>query len=268
MAEEQKGVDLDIQGGQDGNQPELVEVDFNNEKVMVPKATAEKFSEMEHNLKSGYDAILATERGKITEEQTKNKESLNQDLINVNALMEKGITDFSQYRPLVEGGDGQFHGTMPTAEETIVNEPVNQQAPAFNNDDMETKINKRVEEAVADAIGARDANNASQTAREIATKFPGSEAYLDSVIRIDMADFHRNNGRAPAKNEIHKMISERHSKLKPFIKQDTTTNPSIPSPEGGGRPIPPKLEYKKGMLDDTDAVVAAAVARATYTEGE
>ena len=251
MTEEKEGVEL--------SQPELVEVTFNNEVVKVPKEAADKFTEMEHNLKSGYDKKLETERAEIQVERDDHKKNLNQDLINVNALMAKGVTDFTSYKPLIEDGDGKYHGVMPTPEEEA--EPAKQQAPAFNNDDAFTKLTKKLDDTNdrLDALDRRDANQALDVAEGLVKTYPGAEAYSDAVKYIDMPNFHREHGRAPEQDEIRKMFSERHSKIVPFTKKDKPDTPAIPDMTGGGRPNIPKRELKPGALADTDALTQAAM---------
>ncbi len=266
MAKEKEGVDLDIQGGKEANQPELVEVDFNNEKVMVPKETADKFHEMEHNLKSGYDKKLVDERVVIQQERDKLQADFKADVADYNDLLGKGVTDLSGFSARTVGGDGQFHGAIPEPDGNIVEPTATPTTSAFT-DDAFTKLSKELDSTNErlDLLDRRDAEQAVLIAESLIKSYPGSKAYFDAIKKTDMVEFHQLHGRAATQDEIKKMFSTRHAELKPFVKQDTDIS-TVPDVSGGGRPNVPKVERPRGFLEDTDAITQAALDSVKITQ--
>jgi hypothetical protein len=256
MTEETKGTDPQ----QSAPPPEMVEISLDNRQVKVPKDVVDVLKNREHELGSRNDRLLAEGRQKLENEKNKQVADLTQDLVNLDKIIASGATDLSKYNPLVKGGDGKFYGNIPKPSEDDEYTPPpqnpvqNVRTNAFDDsssrklleriDNLEKKLNNYEEIEVRSVINVAD---------KISPRFPGSEAYLDAVITIDMKRFHETNGRPPSVDEIEKMFTARHNKVVAATKQQTSQM-NVPDTRGGVTSSPPNR--KAPRLDDTESMIS------------
>ena len=96
---EKKGaVNTDVTEGKPA--VEMTTITINNKEVEIPNIpeVIEEIQSMEHNLKSGYDKQLITERAKLNQEKKQNEDYLEEDI----EWLNEHPDDWADYAPKVK----------------------------------------------------------------------------------------------------------------------------------------------------------------------
>lgn len=270
MAEDNTGVGGQLDDDGQTSKPAEPTVVINNRAVPVTEAPG-VLRQMEHDLKSGYDRKLESERQAI-------KAALNADK-QFYATTDPAAWEF--YEPTVDGGRGwvgqgepvkagqqsaaptqstqtKQERTMPTTQET----PTGTQAtPAFNEGELaairtkQAELDKRLyEQDVAQSIRTRDA---------LATKYPDADI---SAVTAQMKawDLEHGGQACPADvvdqfmNQSHAFVSKRIEAVKAAL-GGQTGQPGAPksatppvaggTPPTGGKAVTPKLSNPDAFAD-------------------
>ncbi len=99
---EKKGaVNTDVTEGKPA--VEMTTITINNKEVEIPNIpeVIEEIQSMEHNLKSGYDKQLITERAKLNQEKKQNEDYLEEDI----EWLNEHPDDWTDYAPKVKYGE-------------------------------------------------------------------------------------------------------------------------------------------------------------------
>ncbi len=231
--------------------PELVEMEIDGKQVKVQKEAVDFLTQKEHDLTSRNEKLLAEGRAKNEAEQKEHQEQLKQDLINLNEVLSQGATDLNQYKPLIVGGDGEYHGTI---EEPVAQTPRQTvKTPNTFEESKLTEIEKQNKELLSrlDAREKADADDAIAFMEGVQkTKYKYADA--DAVLG-DMRGYYETHGRAPSESKITAMLKTRHEKIAKSLPEQQRKEVE-PAPDTRGPSVPTKTKAEDlPALSDVDA---------------
>ena len=241
------------------SQPEMVTITLNNREVEVPKDAAEVLKQQEHDLKSGYDAILQNERAAIQAEQEKHDALFAEDLEFYNTYPQ---TEWEFYSPKVDGGNGYMPSEVPATQTDTT-----QSTPVFNNDPKVSSLENKIKElekkleGVSEGVVRSGAEQVKIVRDELITKYPGAGLVIADINNQlgEYYDTHGNTHAPPV--EIERIVKAQHSRVEKYaagrmkgntVLTDKTTLP----PVGGAAPSaskPPPLNISNS--NDMDEII-------------
>jgi len=256
---------LDEGVAETGSQPtiETTRIVLNGEEVEVQNVpeVIDKLKAAEHNLKSGYDRKLATERQAIEQkkQEVENKERwLQEDL---EWLSTHTPDEFDAYLPKVHyGEEGGYTGKQSQARTRTV------EKSTFEEDPKVKALEAQLAELKGEITKAKQyddesGKNAVISTLEVATKEYGMADVEAVRAKLEQYYYAHGNRHAPA-NVVRDLVKQSHDHVAKFVpktQQPQTgvfDKPRSATPAAGG--VPPAAEKKNDDISflDIDANLA------------